>query len=408
VTPGAPAPGGLLDRGPFMAMFGSITTLTATALPVFLVGALGVQIREDLGFSKSSLGVALALFYLACALGSIHAGELADRIGPRRTVLLANAIGALCLLSVAVLARSFAALLASLLLGSLGLMLGGPATKVVVAREVPRHKHGLAYGIQMSAVPFAALLGGLAVPAIGLTFGWRWAFAGALVLPVVGMLTLPPSRPELDGAPTQRPGRFGNVEFRPLVMLGAATVLGAAAATTMASFFVVTGTEVGFSEGVAGLMLSAVSASVIALRVLFGGAADRFESAHPHTLAGLFVLSTVGFVLLATGTKALFPIGGFVALAFGWAWTGLMIHVVVRHHPHAPGLASGVIVAGLNLGSVLGPVQFGVLADGMSSEIAFGVTGGWTLVAAAAAFAGTIRLRRGVAAPERVSAGATS
>jgi MFS family permease len=380
-------------------MVAAIATLTGTVLPAFLVGALGVQIRDDLAFGRSGLGVVLAAFYLSCALGSLHAGGLADRIGPRRSLLLANAIGAACLLAVATLGRSFQALLVILLLGSLGLMIAGPATKVLVVHEVPRHKHGLAFGIQMSAIPLAALLGGFAVPAIGLTLGWRWAFVGGALIPVIGLLTVPQARPTSTDAVPPRLGP-GGIDFRPLLILGVATTLGSAAATTMASFFVVTGTDVGFSEGAAGLMLSAVSALVIVLRIGFGGAADRFESAHPQTIAGLFVLSTLGYVCLAMGTKVLFPAGGLIALGLGWAWTGLMIHAVVQHHPHAPGVASGVIVAGLNLGSVLGPLLFGALADLVSSGFAFGAMGVWTLIAAAASFVGTVRLRRGPPGPE--------
>lgn len=387
-------PDSLLARGPLRAMAGTIVTLTATALPAFLVGSLGIQIREDLHFSKSSLGLALAAFFLSCALGSMHAGKLADRIGPRRSMLLANVVGGLCLLAVATLARSFGSLLAILTVGSLGLMIAGPATKVVVAREVARHRQGLAFGIQMSAIPLASLLGGLAVPAIGLTFGWRWAFAGAVLLALVGLLLLPPDTPADVPAGAGPAGGFHQIALRPVLILGAATTLGSAAATTLASFFVVSGTGVGFSEGVAGLMLSAISALVIVLRIVFGGTADRFETSHPQTLAALFLVSALGYVLLVTDVKVLFPVGGLIALAFGWAWTGLMIHVVVRHHPHAPGVASGVIVAGLNLGSVFGPVLFGAIDDRTSTAVAFGVTGGWSLLAAVAAFAGTHALRR--------------
>jgi dipeptide/tripeptide permease len=59
-----------------------------------------------------------------------------------------------------------------------------------------------------------------------------------------------------------------------------------------------------------------------------------------------------------------------------------------------------VIVAGLNLGSVLGPLLFGALADLVSSGFAFGAMGVWTLIAAAASFVGTVRLRRGPPGPE--------
>ncbi len=380
-------------------MVSAIASLTATALPAFLTGALAVQIREDLGFSASRLGLAVAAFYLFSALGSLHAGELSDRIGPRRALLLANGASAVCLLAIALLARSFGSLLVILTLGSAGLMIAGPATKVLVARAVPPAKHGLAFGIQMSAIPLAALLGGLAVPVVGQTLGWRWAFAGAALVPVLGAVTLPRSATAPPPATAPRARRFGHIEFGPLVILGTASVLGSAAATTMASFFVVTGTDVGFSEGVAGGLLSGVSAFVIVLRIVFGSMADRFESAHPQTVTGLFLLSSLGYVGLMTEAKALFPVGALVALAFGWAWTGLMVFAVVRHYPHAPGLASSTIVGGLNLGSVLGPLAFGAVLDHLSTGVAFGMAGGWSLAAAWAAFAGTARLGRRPAPP---------
>ena len=384
---------GLLERGPFQAMVAAVASLTASALPAFLLGALGIQVTDDLGFSKTQLGVAIAAFYLVSAIGSLHAGALSDRIGPRRSLLLSNAVSAVCLLAVATLANGFAALLVIMLFGSVGLMVSGPGTKVLVAREVPVSQQGLAFGIQMSAIPFAALLGGLAVPTIGLTVGWRWAFAGAVLIPLLGAVTLPRDRAAV-AATTPRPAGFGHVDFRPLIVLGIAAVIGAAAATTTASFFVVTGTEAGFSEGVAGVMLSVVSGLVIVLRIGFGRVASRWESAHPYAVAGLFVVATGGYLLLALGLKALFPIGAFLALSFGWAWTGLLVYTVVLHHPTAPGLASSVIVGAMNLGSVLGPLVFGLAIERLTDSAAFAIIGAGTLVAAGASRLGIERLSR--------------
>jgi predicted MFS family arabinose efflux permease len=399
--------GSLLDREPFWAMVAAVATLTATVLPGFLTGALGVQIRDDLGLTTFELGLVLAAFYLLSALGSLHAGILSDRIGPRRALLLANVLAGGCLVAVAVGARSFASLLVILVLGSVGLTVAGPGTKVLVAREVPPARQGLAFGIQMSAIPLAALLGGLAVPTVGLTVGWRWAFAGAAIVAVIGAVTLPRERRRVGPSPASTSG-FGHVDFRPLAILGTASVLGSAAATTTASFFVVTGADAGFSEGTAGAMLSVVSALVIVLRIGFGQLAADWESAHPHAVAGLFLVSTVGYVLLATGEKALFPAGGLLALAFGWAWTGLLVYTVVQHNPGAPGLASSVIVGGLSLGSVLGPVVFGVALDRLQNRTTFMLIGAATLLAAGAAWIGVDRLgRRGApsAAPSRVGGG---
>ena len=40
--------------------------------------------------------------------------------------------------------------------------------------------------MKQAAVPVAGIVAGLAVPAVGLTVGWRWAYAG-IGLGVVGL-----------------------------------------------------------------------------------------------------------------------------------------------------------------------------------------------------------------------------
>src|SRR5699024_5418681 len=73
-----------------------------------------------------------------------------------------------------------------------------PATKLFLVRRAPHKRHGFAFGIKQAAVPFAVFLGGLAVPAIGLTVGWRWAFVTAAVLALVISLIMPHSNRSLS------------------------------------------------------------------------------------------------------------------------------------------------------------------------------------------------------------------
>ena len=385
------------------AMFASVTCLAGSVLPASLTGALGVQISGALGFDKSGLGFALAAFYLLSAVIAVSAGEFSDRVGPRRSLQISTVVSGACLVLIGAGARSFLLLAVLLAFGSMGMTLAGSATKVLVAREVPVHRHGTAFGMQMSAIPFAALLAGLAVPSIGLTIGWRWAFVLAAAVPVIGFLSLPSEPATAAPAPKRPGGRFSHVAFGPLLILGATAMLGAAAATTMASFFVVAGTEVGFAEGTAGLLLSAVMALVILVRVVFGSVADRHEDGHIRAVSALLLVAGAGFAIVATGSKALFPLGAFVALSFGWTWTGLLVHAVVRHYSHAPGVASGAIVAGLNSGSLVGPLVFGLVFEHGSYGIAFAVTGGWAVLAGMAALVGDRRVRTATSAAPAIA-----
>ena len=384
---------GLLSRGPLRALVASILALAGSAIPAFLVGALGSQIRTDLGFSKTALGLAIAAFYAVPALTSVHAGVLADRVGARRTLWAAALVSAACLLSVAAFATSYLSLVIILVLGSTALAVTGPATKVLAVRHIPSRRLGTALGYQMSAVPLAALLGGAAVPAIALQHGWRWAFVGAAVLPVLSLPLLPADRDGTAHNPRKVSRRDGAVPMRPLVLLCLAATMGSAGAVTMASFFVQTGTDVGYHEGVAGAMLSVVSAAVIAFRILIGGVADHLTAGHLQVVAALFAGSAVGFMIVATDIKALFPVGAFVGLAFGWAWTAVMLHAVLGAYKQAPGLASGFVVAGLNLGSVIGPLSFGAVLDATSVTVAFVMTAAWACAAAVLTLGGALSIR---------------
>ncbi len=75
-------PGGALRAawsvGPAAAM------VTLGVLPAFLVAALAVFVRAELGFSEAALGLTIACTFGASALMSVPAGHLTQRIGARR------------------------------------------------------------------------------------------------------------------------------------------------------------------------------------------------------------------------------------------------------------------------------------------------------------------------------------
>ena len=393
-----PSRGGLGDERtrPVVSLVSSVSSQTAAMLPAFGLGALALQMGDDLDFDEAGLGAAVAFFFLLAAVTSPHAGTLADRLGPQRSLRAANVLSVVSLGGIAVAARSYWVLLAALAVGAIGLTIAGPGTKTMVARGVPLHRHGFAFGIQAAAVPLSVFLAGLAVPAIGLTLGWRWAFAIALVVPVTGLVLAPPYQ--------ARPGRavrtegasrgLSEIDYGPLNMLMLAAALGSAAATTMAAFFVSAATEAGLAEGLAGGLLAVASGLPIATRIAAGYAADRFESGHLRIVSLLLGTSTLGYLAAATGSKVLVPVGAIFALGVGWAWSGLMVHSVIRAYRDSPGAATGMTSGGLNVGGVVGPFAFGLLADRVSYTAGFLVIAACALLAAVAADASRRRLIR--------------
>lgn len=374
-------------------MAASVVCLTASILPGFLTGVLGSSIKEEFGLGDRGLGLAVALTFLISGLATIHAGELADRVGFRRSLVVSMGITVAGNLWVALLARSPASLIVGLIVAGAGLTLVGPAAKVLVAEYVRPERHGVAFGVHMSGIPLAPLLAGLAVPVLdwtvpvaGWTVGWRWMFVAGAALAAVGLLMVPAERAPAMEAPLARApmaGRFAHVRMPPLLVFGVAAMLASSAVTGTASFFVVASTDAGVSENVAGLMLSAATACVIMARITLGLVADRIHGSAVALVAVLLASSAGGYALMAGGTAWMYVLGGQAALVLGWSWPALMVVALVRMNPHAPGLATAFVVSGLNLGAVVGPAVFGLVSDAVSPSAALVMSAFWTIAAAA-------------------------
>lgn len=374
------------------AVAASVVCLTASILPGFLTGALGSSIKEEFGLGDRGLGLAVALTFLLSGLATIHAGELADRVGFRRSLVASMVIAVAGSLWVALLARSPATLVVGLVVAGAGLTLVGPAAKVLVADHVRPERHGIAFGVHMTGIPLAPLLAGLAVPVLGWTVpgtdwtvGWRAMFVGGAALAAAGLVMIPAERARAVATPlatAPAAGRFAHVRMPPLFVFGAAATLASSAVTGTASFYVVSSTDAGVSENTAGLVLSAATAGVILARITLGLVADRNHDSAVATVAILLASSAGGYVLMAGGKAWMYVLGGQAALLLGWSWPGLMVVALVRMNPHAPGLATAFVVSGLNLGAVTGPAVFGLVSDAWSSSAALVVCSLWILAAA--------------------------
>ena len=104
----------VLNRRPVLL---AVAVVTATVLPAFLTGGLAVQVRGELGSGAAALGLSVAAFFISSALASAGMGRLVERIGAHRGMRLAALGSAASLLGVALLAASWAGLVACLVLG---------------------------------------------------------------------------------------------------------------------------------------------------------------------------------------------------------------------------------------------------------------------------------------------------
>jgi MFS family permease len=348
-------------------------------LPGFLAAGLAPRIDADFAFSEAALGAAVAIVYVVCAVASTPAGHLVERLGARRAMLAGAAMTVACCLGVAALAESAVALIALLVLGGVGNALAAPAASAVIDRHVPESRHGMAFGAMQAGAPIGALFAGLALPAVAIPFGWRWAYVATAVLAAVAALAAPatgPARAVAEGS-AGRPRGIGSVHA-----LAVTAMFASAAGTGLISFIVLYAVESGIAEGAAGLLLAALSLAAAASRVVLGLALDRAGGDPLRPVSWMLLAGAGGLVLLIAGTPATVVAGALVAGAVGWAWPGALTSAVVARAPGAPAWAVGVMMAGLFAGAVTGPLATGLLAHGEQFTAAWLVLAASALVAA--------------------------
>lgn len=391
-------------------MASTAAATTAGVLPLFLVGSQAVQVRAEFGFDLAAIGGLVAFGWVAASLASTAMGRLAEQVGGGRALRLAALINAVAMLLIAAVGRSWPVLVALVVFGGLGNAMAQPAANILTARTIPLDRQGIAFGIKQSAIPLATLLGGLAVPVITLSVGWRWSYvagavlaAGAAALVVTegaragaddpvdaGALGLVEAMEDAaarvgpdhdvsevlleEPVAAWEPGRVARRRRPPLILLAMGVGLGASAAGALSQFLVSGGVAAGLAEGAAGLLLSLGSGVGIASRLVVGARADRRPGDQLATVVTMMLVGSIAYAALGLGAPVAYVLATPVAFGLGWAWPGLFNLSVVREYPEAPGAATGITQTGTYLGAGLGPLLVGVVVDRWSFAVAWPVS----------------------------------
>jgi len=385
---GPAPPGPAAGRGGLQGLAAASLGAVATSLSIFLVGALAVQIRPALSLTLKDLGLAVSVYYLAAALAAVPAGRLAESLGGARTMRAAAAGAGVCLALVAAVARNLLGLAAILAVaGALDAAMHSAANLFLVRRIAPGRR-GLAFGVKQAAVPFSSLLGGLAVPVLGLTVGWRWAFAGAAGLAAVAAWRIPAPRTTLAERRRARGGQPPLPAVTPLVVLAIGFGLSMLSITGLTTFLVTSAVASGLGKGAAGLVVSLAGGMAAGVRIGVGARADRaVMSRHLRLVGGMLFAGAVGYVLLAAGSATrlapLIVAGAVVAYGAGWGWNGLFNMAISISHPAAPAKASGITLTGNRVAGIAGPLLFALVVAHASYTVAWLAAAGAALAAAA-------------------------
>ncbi|MBQ0826218.1 MFS transporter [Streptomyces sp. RG38] len=352
-------------------------------LQLFLLGALGPRLVDDLGLSVTTLGLTTTAGFGAAALLSPLGGRVVDRFGPR-TCLVGLLLASAAALTLIGAAPGAGVLLAAVALGGLPQALANPATNKAILAVVPVARRGAVTGTKQSGVQLGAFAAGLPLAALASAAGWRpavWTAAAAAVAAALwAALTLPADPPPKASAASWVPR--GMIAW----LAGFSLLLGCGIASVNTYLALYGARELGLGATAAGALVAVLGVAGIAGRIGWSRLADRPERA--ARLPGLLAAGAVGAALLLAASAAVPALAWVAAVAVGVfavsANAVSMVLVLQRAVPGRAGQDSALVSAGFFAGFALGPPLFGLAA----SAGRYGT--GWLLVAAEFAAAGAV------------------
>ncbi|MGW2894674.1 MFS transporter [Streptomyces sp. NPDC001212] len=386
-------------RGP-VAATGAMTALLTCAMAfsmvqLFLLGALGPRIVDDLKVSPTVLGLTTTVGFGAAAVLSPVGGRVVDRLGPRRCLVALLLVSAVALTLIGS-APGAAFLLVAVALGGLPQALANPATNKAILAAVPAERRGSVTGMKQSGVQLGAFAAGLPLAALAGVAGWRgavWTAAGAAVPAAIwAARTLPPDPPP-KAVPSSWVPR-GAIAW--LTVFSLLLGCGIASVNTYLALYGVR--RLGFGPTAAGALVAVLGIAGIAGRVGWSKMAGQPRRA-VWLPGGLAAGAVVAALLLAASVYAS-PLAWGAAVAVGVfavaANAVSMVLVMQRAAPGRAGQESALVSAGFFAGFAIGPPLFGLLADAGRYGTGWLLVAGEFVGAAAVALTWAVRERRSV------------
>ena len=357
-------------------------------LPWFAISALGPFLVRDLEAGAALPGLLVGVLFGAGACWSRLVGGGIRRWGARNMLLTLFLAAAVSLLVMAV-APNTGWLVAIVVLCGLPIAVPMPASTAMASALLPPARRGPSIGVAQSGQQMGALGAGLFLPPLALAAGWRVALAATALAAVVGFVATTRLPAVVDVRTRGAPGGVGNAASRaPRGLPLFALVMSAWTVGTVA-YLPLHGTQqLGFSESLAGGLVTAVGLVAIAGKISWGYLTSRSRS-DVAPMLGLALAGAAALVTVAgsTALPGLVWVGAILFGASAISWPVVSLTVLTRRlAPDAVGTASGRVMAAGFIGATIGPIAFGVLVERA------GFTVGWLTGALVYATAAVVAL----------------
>ena len=346
------------------------------------VAPLFPLIKEELGVSYAALGFAMALFYTLSAIFQPVAGFVVDRFGAR-PVLLAGITLLVCGTLAAALAPNPLWLYPCAMLMGAGNGVFHPADFAILNANVTQRRLGHAYSTHGVGGNLGYALAPIVSFGLGAAFGWRVAplVMGVAGLVVLGLLasqrSILTSHRAADAHLHTLKGSVG-LFVQPAVLLCFFYFVFQTTATVGLQTFLPPALNTGLAVPLV-IATSAVTAYLLGgtAGIVLGGFLAVRTSRHDRVAASGLLIGAALLALVAGNVVALpWIVPLFVVIGLFIGATGPSRDLIVRNATPkgAAGRVYGFVYSGLDLGSMLGPVWFGLMLDhGLAREVFFAI-----------------------------------
>ncbi len=187
---------------PWLLLAGILLLALNLRGPIVAVAPVLDQIRADLGLSAAMAGLLTTIPVLCFALATPLASGLIGRAGPERSIAL-SLLGVLVATVIRSAGDTPAIIVGTTLLG-VSITIGNVVVPVVIRRDFPPERVGIATGAYTSALNVGSMITSLATVPLAEAIGWQWAIGLWAVFVLAALALLGPSfgwRALLHGSP---------------------------------------------------------------------------------------------------------------------------------------------------------------------------------------------------------------
>ena len=368
------------------------------ALMFHAYGAYAVLLREEFGWSKTTLAAAFSMARAESGIFGPVQGWLTDRFGPRALIRVGMVIFAVGFVLFSGIDGRVGFFLTFFMM-AVGTSLGGYLPISVAIVTWFRRRRSLALSISGMGMALGGLLTPLVVAALA-RFGWRWtAFASGFVvlaigLPLSQLMRRPPETYGLtpDGeprvvdrtAPASDPRSYTAREAMAThafwyISLGHAAALLVVSAVMVHMVIHVT-ERLGYTLQQAGAVVALLTVMQLTGQLTGGWLGDRFSKR--WICAGCMLGHATALLVLGLATAFWMVLAFAVLHGLSWGMRGPLMAAIRADYfgSGSFGMISGVSSMVIMFGMMLGPLVAGILADRTGSYVP-----GFSVLAACAA-----------------------